>query len=99
MKFLNIREQKLLFEYLKENMGWFCLENNSFQKNYKQRCWLHCLFWELDFVSQSNYMSRMEQHAFFDRIIKKYRSNFLNDFEYFFNDDLIERLMVKVENN
>ena len=33
MKFLNIREQKILFEYLKQNMGWFCLENNSFQKN------------------------------------------------------------------
>ena len=32
-------------------------------------------------------------------MIKKYRSNFSNDFEYFFNDDLIERLIVKVENN
>ena len=99
MKFLNIREQKILFEYLKQNMGWFCLENNSFQKKCKQRCWLHCFFGELDFVSQNNYMSSMEQHTFFDRMIKKYRSNFSNDFEYFFNDDLIERVIVKVENN
>lgn len=39
----------------------------------------------------------MERHVFFDRIIKKHRINFLNGFEYFFNDGFIERLMVKIK--
>lgn len=39
----------------------------------------------------------MERHAFFGRIIKKHRINFLNGFEHFFNDGFIERLMVKIK--
>ena len=44
-------------------------------------------------------MSRTEQHAFFLRIIKKYKNNYSNDFDCFFNDELIKGLSVKIERN
>ena len=43
-------------------------------------------------------MSYSERLGFFDRIIKKYKK-ISDDFDNFLNEDLIERLMVKVENN
>ena len=43
-------------------------------------------------------MSYSERLGFFDRIIKKYKK-ISDDFDNFFNEDLIERLVVKVENN
>ena len=35
-------------------------------------------------------MPRMERHAFLLRVIKEYKNNYSNDFDYFVNDNLIE---------
>ena len=44
-------------------------------------------------------MSYSKTLGLFDGIIKKYKETFSDNFDYFFNNDLIERLMMKVGNN
>ena len=44
-------------------------------------------------------MSRKESHAFFSRVFDKYRKEYVDEFDYFFNEGLIQRLSVKTENN
>ena len=56
-------------------------------------------FWELKFVNENCYMLHRDQHVFFLRIIEKYKNNYSNDFDYFFSDELINGLSVKIEGN
>ena len=42
-------------------------------------------------------MSQMERHAFIGRIIKKYKKE--ENFDYYFNIEMNDRLSVRIENN
>ena len=44
-------------------------------------------------------MLRTEQHTFFSGVFSKYRKEYMDEFDYFFNEGLIQRLSVKIENN
>ena len=78
MKLLKIIEQNVLLYYLEENMGWFCpsLEHN-------ERCLYRRFSLELKFIKENTFMSCTERHAFFSRIISKYKNNHPNDFSLF----------------
>ena len=45
MEVLKIKEQNALFDYLEENVGWFC---TAFEC--KERCWFPRFFLELKFA-------------------------------------------------
>ena len=63
MKFLS-SEHKILYNYLKHNIGWIYLNPNSFQKKCLSQCWVHRFFLKLKFVfEENNFLSRMERHT------------------------------------
>ena len=64
-------------------VGWLCLESDSFLKKCESRCWLHQLWWELEFIWNNKYISRVERHVICRRILKKYQKKFSNNFDYF----------------
>ena len=57
----------------------------SYQKKCKEQCWLHRFFWEL---IQKNIKSNI-------KIIKKYKNNYSDDFDYFLSDELVKGLPVE----
>ena len=65
------------------------------------RCWFHKFwenFWETEFVVEGNkFLSRVERHAFVDRLIKKYRVE--TDFDYYFSREAIDGLMTDCGKN
>ena len=52
MKFNTISKQKVLFDHLHQNIGWFCAVEDSFQKKYLVGCWLHQMLFDLQFVEK-----------------------------------------------
>ena len=74
MQFRKLKEQKILCSYLKQNVGWLCVDVQGFQKKCNVGCWLYRFFFEMEFVLDKNFfMPRLERHAIIDRIIQKYR--------------------------
>ena len=45
----------------------------------------------------NNFLLRIKRHAIVEIIIKKYKKE--DNFDYFFNQERIDRLSVKIENN
>ena len=48
--------------------------------------------------AKNSFLSRLERHAIVNRVIRKYKQKHEN-FHSFFNEELIERMSVKIENN
>ena len=79
MEFLKIKKQNELLYYVEDNIEWFCPSLGC-----NERCWYHQFFLELKFVKEITFMLHTERHAFFSRIISKYKSNHQNYFSLFF---------------
>ena len=70
MKFVSSFEKKMLFNYLKQNIEWLCLEPSK--KKCLCWCWLYHLFDELKFIINENkFFSCVERYAFVERFNKK----------------------------
>ena len=70
MKFNTISKQKILFDHLHPNVGWFCAVEDSFQKKYLVGWWLHQMLFDLQFVKKHG-GTWGELWAFFSCVIKK----------------------------
>ena len=92
MKINTISNQKILFEHLFQNVGWFCPAVNAFQKKCLVRCRLHQMCFQVEFVKKNSYMFALEQWTFFNRIIKIYRDEDLADLDFYFNEEIIVAL-------
>ena len=84
MKFLTTKQQKILYSFLKEHVGWLC--PHSFQKKCIVDCWLHCFYFELEFAFEKNsFLSGVERQGIANRIIRKYEQKHFHEFDYYFN--------------
>ena len=91
MKFYSSFEKRMLYVYLKKNVGWLCMELHSSKKIKKKKkkctskCWFQWFFWELHWVIEgNNFLSRVECHAFVNRLINKYKKENKQDLDYYY---------------
>ena len=70
LKFNTISKQKILFDHLYQNVGWWCPTEDPYQKKCLAGCWLHQMLPQLEFAKKNIYMSSLERWLFFNRIIK-----------------------------
>ena len=76
MKFFKIKEQQILYKYLKQNVGWLCPDPHGFQRKCYVGYWLHRFLFEMKFVTEENtFLSRVELHAIVNSIIKNTNKN------------------------
>ena len=72
-QFQKIHEQKILYQYWKQNVGWLCLKRNSFQKK-KWHGVLVAPIFSLSWKScWKKNLSHVERHAIAGCIVKKYK--------------------------
>ena len=77
----------MLSDYLKQNIEWLCLKPSE-----KSPCVVLVapFFYEIKFIiDESKFLSRVEHHAFVERLIKKYKKRHFDDF---FNREIIETM-------
>ena len=76
MKFVSSFEKKKLFNYLKQNIKWLCLEPS--EKKCLCLSWLYHLLDELKFIMDENkFFSCVERDALVERLRKKYKKRVL----------------------
>ena len=69
-----ISEQKILYGYLKQNVGWLCFDYQGFLKNVTFGAGCTNFFFKLEFVMEKNsFLSFVKCHAIVNRIVKKYK--------------------------
>ena len=81
--FTNVQERSL-FNYLRQNVGWISLDIDSFRgEECPSWCWLHQFSWEYQQTFENKYMTALERKAFRRRSFFKYEKK--EGFRYFFD--------------
>ena len=92
MKFYSSFEKRMLYVYLKKMLGGsarsYTLQKKLKKKKKKKcasKCWFQWFFWELHWVIEgNNFLSRVECHAFVNRLINKYKKENKQDLDYYY---------------
>ena len=85
MQFFKLKEQKIIYNYLKQDVGWLHADPLGFQKKCNVGCWLHRFLLELE---ENNFFPRIECHTIINRVTKKYKQKYPDDFDYHLNEGL-----------
>ena len=57
--------------------------------NCSPQCWMYKLLFEIEFMKENKFMTRVERWGFIDRMLKKYRDKNPVDFDLFFSNEQI----------
>lgn len=81
MQFFKLKEQKIIYNYLKQDVGWLHADPLGFQKKCNVGCWLHRFLLELE---ENNFLPRIVTK----KVTKKYKQKYPDDFDYHLNEGL-----------
>ena len=92
-------EENMLIFHFKRNAGQICPLTNSFQKKCAISCWPHKLVLDIEKIQNSGFFSYLKKKRLINRIIQKIKKENEYEFNYWFNEDKMDKMTEKIENN
>ena len=79
--YLKNNETENLYHYLKNTVGWLCLNINSCLKTCPTKCLAHRIWWDFEKIYHSTWMTKLERKFFLRLMFKKLIGE--PEFDYF----------------